>query len=73
MFHLQSHQQQTKSDIIELTTSIISNTSDNEEQPIRISTLPENNKKFCIWSSIDSKVAQIQPVGTNTSKAIIEV
>ncbi|XP_050528084.1 E3 SUMO-protein ligase ZBED1-like [Daktulosphaira vitifoliae] len=69
----ESHQQQTKSDIIELITSIISNTSDNEEQPIRISTLPNDSNTFSIWSSINSKVAQVQPVGTNTSKAIIEV
>lgn len=69
----ESHLQQTKNDIIELTTSIISNTSDNEEQPIGISTLPDDNKKFSTWSSINSKVAQIKPVGTNTSKAIIEV
>lgn len=36
-------------------------------------TTSGNEQGFSIWCSIDSKVSQIQPSGTNTSRAIIEV
>lgn len=66
--------QTIKNDIIEKTASIISdNRTDNEVQPTSTATSTENEKGFSIWSSIDSKVAQVQPTGTNTSRAIIEV
>ncbi|KAL4153704.1 hypothetical protein QTP88_001537 [Uroleucon formosanum] len=65
--------QTIKSDIIEKTASIISDNRDNEVQLTPIATSSENEKGFSIWSSIDLKVAQIQPTGTNTSRAIIEV
>lgn len=35
--------------------------------------LPNDNQKLYIWSSIDSKVAKIQPAGINTFKTIIDV
>jgi len=66
--------QTIKNDIIQKTASIISdNRKDNEVQPTSTATSTENEKGFSIWSSIDSKVAQVQPTGTNTSRAIIEV
>lgn len=69
----ESHQQVIKSDITELTASIItSNKPDNEELPTHTATSSEN-KEFSIWSTIDSKLAKIQPVGTSTSRAVIEV
>lgn len=71
----ENHLQMIKSDIIEKTASIISaNRSDNEVQhTLPTPTASGNEQGFSIWSSIDSKVSQIQPSGTNTSRAIIEV
>lgn len=74
----ESHLQIIKNDITELITAIITSTrsDNNETQPTsstRADTVSENEKGFSIWSSIDSKVAQIQPAGTSTSRAIIEV
>jgi len=73
----QNHLQLIKSDIIERIVSIISsNRSENEVEPTLLTPtapLTENEKGFSIWSSIDSKISQIQPTGTSTSRAIIEV
>lgn len=73
----QNHLQLIKSDIIERIASIISsNRSENEVEPTLLTPtapLTENEKEFSIWSSIDSKISQIQPTGTSTSRAIIEV
>lgn len=69
----ENHQQLIKSDITELIASIIaSDRSNNEEQPT-VATSKDISKGFSVWNSIDSKVAKIQPAGTNTSRAIIEV
>ncbi|CAI6357714.1 unnamed protein product [Macrosiphum euphorbiae] len=68
------HRFTTKTKIIQLTTAIISSsgTGLSEEQSIpNDSTEPKNN--YSIWSTVDTKVAQKKAVGTNTSRAIIEV
>lgn len=56
----ESRLQSLNNGITELTSSIIaSNSLDNKEQPTYTTTSFENVKKFSIWSSIDSKVAEI--------------
>jgi len=43
------------------------------QRTLPTTTASENEQGFSIWSSFDSKVSQIQPTGTNTSRTIIEV
>lgn len=73
-----SLKQSTKNDIVELTASIISasrvpNNAVREE----IESIPQEHEsdsnRISIWDSIDSKVAQVQPMGTVTSRALVEV
>jgi len=75
MFHLVKYcNRQPKPKSSSYTTAIIlsSGTRLSEEQSIpNDSTEPKNS--FSIWSTVDTKVAQKKPVGTNTSRAIIEV
>ncbi|KAL5237678.1 hypothetical protein ACI65C_005088 [Semiaphis heraclei] len=62
------------SDEWRLTTAIVPSSGSglSEEQSIpNDSTEPKTH--FSIWSTVDTKVAQQKPVGTNTSRAIIEV
>ncbi|CAI6352613.1 unnamed protein product [Macrosiphum euphorbiae] len=71
----ENHLQIIKSELIERTASIISaNRLDNGvKRTLPTTTASENEQGFSIWSSIDSKVSEIQHTGTNTSSAIIEV
>ncbi|XP_022182002.1 zinc finger BED domain-containing protein 1-like [Myzus persicae] len=73
-----SLKQSTKNDIVELTASIISasrvpNNAVREE----IESIPQEHEsdsnRISIWDSTDSKVAQVQPMGTVTSRALVEV
>jgi len=76
-----SMQQSTKNDIIELTAVVISqsrlsnvpvqNNSDSIPEPVDGNI--GNDNVLSIWKTIDSKVAQLQPTSTVTSRAIIEV
>lgn len=50
---------------------MISSRSSEEQQIPKSSTSTRSD--FSIWCTIDSKVAQTKPTGTNTSRAIIEV
>jgi len=73
-----SMQQSVKNDVIELTAEIISkNRSSNAPLQEDSNSIPEpvdrDENVVSIWKTIDTKVAQLQPTGTVTSRAIIEV
>jgi len=67
---------ETKNNIINATTQIAKNKSDNLQDQIAIT--PTNNTlverdEFCIWNSFDTTPSRIAPQATNTPKGIIEV
>lgn len=71
-------QQSTKTEIIELTAAIISESRLFDAQLQEdFNPLPqevdEDEIVVSIWKTIDSKVAQLRPTSTTTSRAIIEV
>ncbi|CAI6345027.1 unnamed protein product [Macrosiphum euphorbiae] len=67
---------ETKNNIINATTQVTKNKSDNLQDQIAITptndTLVERDE-FCIWNSFDTTASRIAPLATNTSKGIIEV